>query len=181
MIPALLLLVLAAAAPAPAPVNAELKRIYEEDQAGRNKTPPVIDPAADARRRRRVERLLAAGRARVSDDYYHAAMVFQHGGDTASYRRAHQLAVRAVELDPGNQRARWLVAASKDRELMSQDRPQLYGTQFNCAAGKCELYRVDPKVTDDERARWGVPPLAESRKQAEELSRRFRDAAPPGR
>jgi hypothetical protein len=81
-------------------INSNLLRLFNEDQAGRLKNPPVIDPAADEKRRQEVNMILAKGGAKVADDYYHAAMVFQHGSTGADYRRAHHLARRAVELDP---------------------------------------------------------------------------------
>ena len=37
--------------------------------------------------------------------------------------------------------------------------------------GKWELYEVDPSVTDAERAKWNVPPIAEARKRAEEMNK----------
>jgi hypothetical protein len=101
----------------------------------------------------------------VADDYFHAAMIFQHGSGAAHYRLAHELAMRAVELDPEHRAARWLAAAAKDRELQALGKPQRYGTQFRVTrGGQVRLYRVDPSVTDDERAELEVPPLAEAGK-----------------
>jgi hypothetical protein len=154
----------------------QLLAIYLEDQAARIGPRPTFDEASDARRRRRVEAILAAGGARTADDHYHAAMVFQHGGDVAAYRRAHELCLKAVELDPEHRQARWLAAASLDRELMHLGRPQKYGTQYRQrAGGPFELYQVDPTTTDEERARWNVPPLAEARRRAAEMGK----LAPP--
>ncbi len=154
--------------------SAELRRIHEEDQGDRRPGPAGIDwtvvAPRDAARRQRVKELLEAGEAKVSVDFYHAAMVFQHGEDVADYRRAHELASKAAELDPGNRRARWLAAASRDRELMKLGKPQLYGTQFRKVDGAWELYQTDPSVTDEERARWNVPPLAEARARVIEMN-----------
>lgn len=80
------------------------------------------------------------------------------------------LAVKAVELDPQNGRAKWLAAASKDRSLMWQGKPQLYGTQFKRVDNRWVLWEVDPTVTDEERAKWNVPPLAEQKKKEAELN-----------
>jgi hypothetical protein len=65
-----------------------------------------------------------------------------------------------------------LAAAAKDRFLMHSGKPQLYGTQFVLEGETWVLYEVDPSITDEERARWGVPPLAEARRSAEEMNRR---------
>ena len=156
--------------------NPELRSIHDADQADRRAGPGAINWAEvgprDVARRRRVTEILDGGGAHVSVDFFHAAMVFQHGEEVADYRRAHELAVRAAELDPRNRSARWLAAAAKDRELMKLGQPQLYGTQFRKVGDVWELYQTDPTVTDDERARWNVPPIAEARRRAERMNKR---------
>jgi hypothetical protein len=97
-------------------------------------------------------------------------MVFQHGSEVSDYRLAHALALKAAELDPANKEARWLAAASRDRELMTLGKPQLYGTQFRKEGERWVLYDVDPAVTDAERAKWNVPPLAAAKARAEAMS-----------
>jgi hypothetical protein len=116
--------------------------------------------AADARRRDVVTRILAQGGAKVSDDYFHAAMIFQHGDRRAHIQRARELALKAVELDPGNGRARWLYAAATDRLLVAEGKRQRYGTQFTHGTdGRMELFPVEPGVPDAERRKWNVMPL----------------------
>jgi hypothetical protein len=151
-------------------VNEELRRIFEEDQ--RNRTPgPIAERVVerDADRRERVRALIEAGGLVDPADYYHAAMVFQHGVELADYWRAHELALKAADLGWGP--ARWLTAAAYDRWLMTQGRPQKYGTQYRAVAGKWVLWDVDPETTDEERSRWDVPPLAKAKRQAIDLSR----------
>ncbi len=84
--------------------NPELARIYEEDQADRHGAPDDIDWSEvgprDEQRRARVLELLTAGEVRSAADYFHAAMVFQHGSSLEDFQRAHDLAVEAVKLDP---------------------------------------------------------------------------------
>lgn len=154
--------------------NPELARIYEEDQGDRRDAPDKIDwlviGPRDKARRKRVLEILKVGGAHSSADYLHAAMVFQHGNEQADFQRAHDLAVRAAELDSTNDTAKWLAAAAKDRYLMNTGKPQLYGTQFRTLNGRWELYRVEPSITDEERAKWNVPPLAEARRRAAEMN-----------
>jgi hypothetical protein len=157
--------------------NSELDALYEQDQADREGvfgdggTLPSSLTKRDEERLQRVEAILDAGAARVSADFEHAAMLFQHGHDVEAYRRAHALALQAVQLDPSNKHAKWLAAASKDRELVTLGKPQLYGTQFRSVErGPWFLYPVDPSITDEERARWNVPPLAESERRAAEMN-----------
>jgi hypothetical protein len=139
-------------------MNAELRAIFEADQGDRRSGMGPELAARDRDRRRRVLELLAAGDVVDGADYYHAAMVFQHGGSLASYRRARELALRAVEL--GHPPARWLAAAALDRLLVRQGRRQRYGTQYRMWGDDRMLVEVDPVTTDEERAEWGVPPLA---------------------
>ena len=172
----LLAVLLAAAATLPAQTNnPELERLYKEDQADREQGPNAkIDWQAvsnrDAERRARVREIVDKGGAATSTDYYHAAMVYQHGTEVPEYEEAHRLAIKAVELDPENKDAKWLAAAAKDRSLMWQGKPQLYGTQFKKVDDKWVLWEVDPSITDEERAKWNVPPLAEQRKKLETLN-----------
>lgn len=111
-----------------ATVNPELDAIYDADQGDRRKPPEEkaqLDIAArDDERLARVKAILDAGGAKVSIDYFHAAMVFQHGHDLEDHQRAHDLALKAEELDPSDSTARWLAAATEDRLLMNQGRPQ---------------------------------------------------------
>jgi hypothetical protein len=150
-------------------VHQELHALYEEDQADRRGELPADLHRRDERRRRRVEQLLAQGAVTDPDDLFCAAMVFQHGNDRAHYRRAHELARRAAEL--GSTRpARWLAAAAWDRWLMAGGLPQQYGTQYRSVGGRWVLYQVDPATSDEERARWDVPPLAEALRRAEQMT-----------
>jgi tetratricopeptide (TPR) repeat protein len=155
-----------------AKINTELARLYEEDQKDRTAGPDKIDWSVvskrDAERRKRVLEIAEQGGLREGEDYYHAAMVFQHGDELEDYDRAHKWCLKAVEL--GNDDARWLAAATKDRWLMNQGKPQLYGTQFKKVDGKWILWEVDPSVTDEERAKWGVPTLAESKERAKQMN-----------
>ena len=155
-------------------VNAELAKLYEEDQADREGTLQNTQwmevEKRDAARRQRVREITAAGGARVAEDYYHAAMVFQHSIKPEDHDQAHDWCLKALELDPDHPMARWLAAASKDRALMWREKPQLYGTQFKMVDNKWILWEVDPAVTDEERVRWDVPPLAVAKSRVEKLN-----------
>jgi hypothetical protein len=161
--------------------NSELATLYAADQSDRRNAKTIADfdsmSVRDSVRRVRVRALLGELREPTANDLYHAAMVFQHGDDTTSYRRAYELSKRAAEVDTGHQKARWLSAASWDRYLMRQQKPQWYGTQFvrSNHDGPWILYPVDTtKVTDAERVRMGVGTLAEQRAKAAELNKSSR-------
>src|SRR5438128_1713360 len=102
--------------------NPELWRLFEADQADRRVGDGHIDWKAvtprDEERRRRTAEILSMGGAQVAEDFYCAAMVFQHGAGEEDFRQARHLALRAVELRPEYGAARWLAAAALDREQM---------------------------------------------------------------
>jgi hypothetical protein len=85
-------------------------------------------------------------------------MVFQHGDEIEDHDRVHQWCLKA-----GDDDAQWLAAVTKDRWLMHQGKPQLYGALFR----KVEIL-WEASVTDEERAKWNVPTLAESKERADE-------------
>ncbi|MBP2017378.1 hypothetical protein J2Z79_000761 [Symbiobacterium terraclitae] len=101
-------------------MHPELAALYQEDQRDRMNLP--ADPQGlqamaerDRRRRARAAALVAEGALTTAQDYFHAAMLLQHGDGPDDFRRAHELALRAVELGhPEQKRARWLAAASLD-------------------------------------------------------------------
>lgn len=159
-------------------MNKELQALYEQDQADRSVFFEQLDHEQlqqvlqqDRARRQRVEELVGSEALQDPEDYFHAAMVFQHGETLDDFWRAHELAKRGAEL--GHPTCRWLTAAAYDRWLMNQGKPQKYGTQYTSRDDEpYRLWDVDPTTTDEERAVWDVPPLAEALQQAEEHTRR---------
>ena len=151
-------------------MNDELREIYEQDQADRRGVtvlPPSIKERDEARRLR-VEAMLAEGMVQTPEDFFHAAMVFQHGGNGETVWKAYELAKIASEM--GYERARWLTAAAYDRWLLYQGKPQKYGTQYT-RGGRCwKLWTVDPATTDEERAEWNVPSLEQALQRASDMT-----------
>lgn len=82
----------------------------------------------DEQRRTDLRQMLSSGGVRTGNDYFHAAMIFQHGQNPDEYLMAHVLAMDAVA--QGSKEARWLSAATLDRYLRSIWQPQVFGTQF---------------------------------------------------
>lgn len=150
--------------------NADLKALAEEDQAFQLGTREVARDDDD--RVKLVFELLAKGAARTPEDKFNAAIVLQHTPMTYCEGRyvsksfynhllAYHLAKEAYE--GGFQDARILVAQAMDRYLSFTTGRQKYGTNrvINQKTGKEELVPVDRSVPDSERAKYGVPPLAE--------------------
>ncbi len=64
--------------------NKELLALFEEDQEDRGGEMPADLLERDRERRRRVQELIELAALREPADYFHAAMVFQHGETLAT-------------------------------------------------------------------------------------------------
>jgi hypothetical protein len=155
-------------------MNKELRSLYEADKGERANQPKVntIEYKAmrdrDRERRERAMEMVAENELNTAEDYYHAAHIMNHGDTIDDAKNAHVLALRSSEL--GYQPARWLAAASYDRWQMYQGKPQRYGTNYVYDGREDRLWDVDPETTDEERAKWNVPPLAEQLRKAREAN-----------
>jgi len=161
-----------------AKVNEELERMYKDDVREKteadwsDKEVVIRIDKNDKKRKKRVMEIIAEGGLRVAADYHHAALIFQHGNTTADYKKANKLAKKGMEL--GEERSKWLYAASLDRWLVSRGKPQKFGTQFRQNdKGDYEPGSVDPKTTDKKRALFNVPPLSESLKRFKQKYRKL--------
>ena len=156
-------------------INVEIKALHDADQADRRA--PSIDwavvSARDDERRARVLALAAQGQLKAADDYYHAALVMQHGRVPEDFARAMQWARQAWALDPLQHSARWLSAAAEDRYLHAQDKPQVWGTQYRKPMGQ-DRWTQEPfdreAKTDAEREAMGVPTLARSEQRLQRMN-----------
>lgn len=158
----------------------ELKRLFDEDQADRTTAPGKnIDwesvSMRDEAREQRVKELLRGGAFQSGADYYHAAMILQHSPEANDYLLAHDLCVIAIS--KGEQRAKWLAAASLDRFLMAIGRPQRFGTQFVSRRSfhPPKLVPVDPDIPDQLRRELNVPSLEEAKAKEAAMIKEFEE------
>ena len=158
--------------------NQELKRLHDEDQSDR--TPPdgkdidwaIVSPHDEARLAR-VKELYAQNLLHTASDYYHGAMILQHGNAPEDFLLSHEFCVVAISKGKNDKDARLLAAASEDRFLMNIGRPQRFGTQFRSeGSGPFLLYAVGPGVTDEMRREMGVPSFAEAKAHEAELNKK---------
>jgi hypothetical protein len=161
------------------PASAELRAILDADQAARDalmrsgKPDPQAARAmmdGDRKRRQRVGALLAAGKVQTVEDFFAAALVYQHGETPEDYLTAHELAMIAGVMGRGG----GLAALAEDRFLLHIGRKQRFGSQFGADADGKPLMRpverdAPTAVTEALRADFLVPSLAE----------RARDGAAP--
>jgi len=154
--------------------NIELEQLYLEDQFDRKgEINWQIVSENDRKRRIRVQELLDSNKVLTSIDYYHSAMIFQHGSDTIASAITVKLMQKSIELDPATDK--WLLAAAIDRDLMRRNLPQIYGTQFIKMSPEApwQLYKLDSaKITDKERESYGVEPLNKLKEKAISLNKK---------
>ncbi len=155
--------------------NEELKQLYTEDQADRMpKDGKAIDwkivGPRDQKRLDRVREMYNKNLLSTGADFYHVAMVLQHSHLPNDFLLAHELCV--VAIGKGENRAKWLAAASEDRFLMNINRPQRFGTQYR--ADKLNepfrLYKMDEGVTDDLRKAFNAPSLQKAKDREAEMN-----------
>lgn len=149
--------------------SAELERLAEEqindlDSTGEERS------RRGKERRERVLSLYGQGALRSAQDNYHGALIMLYGDDVAHFELARTFAKRATVL--GEPRAWSVVAAAWDRSLLGRGQPQRFGTQFIRENGRWSLGRIDTRVTDHQRALYGVPPLWVQQQNVEQLQQR---------
>ncbi|GAB3333950.1 hypothetical protein GCM10027299_41870 [Larkinella ripae] len=155
-------------------MNNELRKLFIADQEERLNHPEV-DTAEyrslrkrDKERRKQVQIMIEERQVITAQDYYHAALIFQHGDTVDEIWSAHLWALKSVE--SGNHAGKWLAVAALDRWFIYQGKPQKYGTQLVPDGVRYRLWDVDPNTTDEERAQWNVPILSEMEFRAIQLT-----------
>jgi hypothetical protein len=146
--------------------------MFADDQEARTGNDDEPMGPGDAKRRLRVFELIAEGAVATAEDEFHAAMILNHTSlkycgeeivcaSPENYYLGHQLA--ASSLVKGHEAARMLVAQTIDRYQYYTTGQQKYGTHryIDTDAGREVLAPVDGTITDEERAEFGIPPLAE--------------------
>lgn len=118
----------------------------------------------------RVKEMCRGQALQTGSDYYYAAMVLQHAHEPEDYLLAHELCIIAIS--KGEERAKWLAAASEDRYLMKIGRPQRFGTQYRVdkPGGSWYHYEVSPGLNDEMRRAFNVPSLSEAQARAEQMN-----------
>jgi hypothetical protein len=163
------------------PTNPEMTALFDADQAART-DPGAIDWEVVAReddsRRKRTKALLDSGALNSADDFYHAAFIFQHGGEPGDYLIAHALAVIATAR--GRADATWIAAATLDRYLQAIGQKQIYGTQYSTPDGQPTTQEPYDRtlLSDALRAATGVPAQAEQEKRRAAIEARTHGQVP---
>lgn len=149
-------------------INVELERLYEQDRQQRLALDKGLFTSKqletnDIQRLQRVKQLLPVIDLNEIWNCHYSALILLHSTNPKDFETAHKLAKRAVSM--GSKVSLWLYAASLDRMLISQQKPQKFGTQFQYDK-KSKRYKqlpIDSRTTDSTRAKYGVPTLFELR------------------
>ncbi len=113
----------------------ELTEIHARDQADR--VGGVMAPGAvfrDRDRRKRVSEIFAEGCFDSADDFFHAAIVFQHGDKPEHYMTAFLWFKESSKL--GRAAGKRMSALAIDRYLVSKTNKQLFGSQASIVPGE---------------------------------------------
>lgn len=156
-----------------------LEALYREDQQDRKGYPNTALTHAeiklrDEARRQEIHAMLAKGQVRTAQDFFYSAVIFHHGQTNDHYRLGTSLAWIAATLEPENKKYLWLTASSWDRMLVKRGKPQWYGAQPRMSPEHRQegFHPIDDTaVTDEERARFQVKPLARLREHPEESAK----------
>ena len=151
----------------------ELAEIYIADQDDRKEN--LIDWSVvgrrDRERRERVGELIAAAELRCPVDFFHAAMVYQHGHSPSHFLLAHILATAAAF--QGHESAIKLSASTLDRYLGTVGQPQVFGMQLHKMPWEDDF---SPEPFDREmlpdfvRQLYNVPSLADLEARLERMN-----------
>lgn len=157
-------------------MNTKLQKFFNEDQKDR-RNPVVLSNARLLKLRDKVRKDLACGLLRRNEinspkDYYMAAMIFHHGTTIQDSKKAVALAKKSADL--GYKKALAFYATCLDRLLVRQGKKQKFGTQYFKKNSKSlwKLLPVDPKISDKEREKYGLPTLNEMKKRINELNKK---------
>lgn len=154
-------------------VSEELARLAKEDQDVRSvfpETPEAISEMirGDRERRTRVLELVKHDLLRTGADFYHAALILQHGDEADDYLLAHVLATGAAV--QGNERGVWLSAAALDRYLMKIGQAQVFATQYKKSTGDWTQEPLAELFGDQVRAVFKCPGLSQARAELEAMN-----------
>jgi tetratricopeptide (TPR) repeat protein len=159
--------------------NQELAELYRTDQSDRQRGGnPNMDidywsqvQSRDSARLARVYQLSNLKKLITGQDYYHAAMICQHGPSIRDSDAAISFMRKAIELDTAINP--WLLAAAIDRNLVRRGKPQIYGTQFYTdeknVTVRCLMDTTI--ISDEERKKFHVETLQEQREKLKQFNK----------
>jgi hypothetical protein len=156
-------------------LSAEIKRLYDEGEAERedrsSQATSVLE--RDEARLKAARKMDKKGQLCTAEDKWYAAWIMTQADKVPILERAYELAQETMNEHYVN--GPWLVAFTFDLKRVAEGYNQSYGTQtqINERGERC-LVELEPDVTDEERAAYGVKPIAETYRSVLDLNG-FRD------
>lgn len=107
--------------------DSELYSLFLEDQSDRTGEVWMVNMGErDKLRVEKVNEKLKNKEVKTAADYFHAAIIMQHGTELEHYRLAISLSQNSLNLEPNNKTVRWLNCAAKNRfHLVAGNRKKL--------------------------------------------------------
>lgn len=153
-------------------MSKSLKELYVEDQKDRLSGADYNVLIKNDRERRKLANIFLEHKEKLTpEEIYYAAMFFHHSLNKNDIKKAKGLMLLNIKrgelLKKENkwvEKSKWLFAAATDRLLVSEGKPQKYGTQFHqkTADSPRELFEYDRGTTDKERVALYVPTLKQT-------------------
>ncbi|MEZ4241260.1 MAG: hypothetical protein R3F59_34905, partial [Myxococcota bacterium] len=158
--------------------SAALEALYDAGEADRQDRSAAATTVLkrDEQRVKAAVKLDKKGRLCTPEDKWRAAWLMTQADDAATLERAYELAQESMNAHYAN--GPWLVAYVFDLKRVFGGYLQAYGTQTRVDASnrRC-LVKIDPEISDADRAQYGQPPLTEVYRKVLDLNG-FRDDAP---
>lgn len=158
-----------------------LKTLFTEDQNDRTSGVDYKIIIKNDRKRRELANVFLKVKEKLTmEEVYYAAMFFHHSANKNDIRKARGLALLNIKrgelLKKENKwvkKSKWLFAATTDRLLVREGRPQKYGTQFHQKDSNSsrELFDYDKSTTDKERTALYVPTLKQTLKNLKKMDK----------
>jgi hypothetical protein len=104
----------------------------------------------DIARRAEAAKLLSDGSLKTAEDFFDAALIYQHGSTADDYLLAHVLAIDALAKDNTKRQYRNLAALTLDRYLQIAGKKQIFGTQYLTAQYAFILQHPNDKNLDQD-------------------------------
>lgn len=105
-----------------------------------------------------LNKLIKQKKLKKPKDYFSAAIILHHRYTLSTSKKA--LVYSKIAYKKGYKKGKWLIASITDRLLKLQGKSQKFGTQVVDEDTKIlKMYKVNPKTTDKERKKYGLPPL----------------------
>jgi hypothetical protein len=146
------------------------KQAYQSTERDLGQTSNAFDADTQERITDRVAQLCEeyrAGKIQSGEDLHYTAAVLWRAQDVESLDLC--IVIGHLADQKGHPGSLKYAAYATDRQCLMLGKPQRYGTQmvYVPVTDRWRLYATNPITTDEERAKMGIPPLAQLQERAD--------------